>query len=313
MRHTGSVLETHLSEPAAELYHRLTADGYHAIGPADQTLPPAARELVESGFAVVEHGDPPKLRPVSPAVAAQRVLRDLTQQIGTWQRDASRTVEQLIRLEHGETRNPLARVLTDPDEITALVRDLQADARAELLSLEVPIAAGILCHPQVSPAAANPPPVWRTVYTSAYLEPQWRVIPKTTHQRGGQVRISAALPSKLLVVDRSHVLVPLDQPGLAGTVLFRSATVVDLMVELFEAVWERATPFPVGESADHRLNPFELQVLALLAAGLRDEDIARQTKVSVRTIGRHVSTIMSELQVETRFAAGAVAAKRGWV
>ncbi|MEV0073573.1 LuxR C-terminal-related transcriptional regulator [Amycolatopsis sp. NPDC050768] len=54
-------------------------------------------------------------------------------------------------------------------------------------------------------------------------------------------------------------------------------------------------------------------MLSLLAAGLTDEAIARSTGTGERTVRRHVCAILEILRVESRFAAGVAAAKRGWV
>jgi DNA-binding NarL/FixJ family response regulator len=42
----------------------------------------------------------------------------------------------------------------------------------------------------------------------------------------------------------------------------------------------------------------------MLAEGVKDETIARQLGVSVRTLSRITSTLLKNLQVETRFQAG---------
>src|SRR5690606_39999939 len=55
------------------------------------------------------------------------------------------------------------------------------------------------------------------------------------------------------------------------------------------------------------------RLLALLATYPCDEPIARHLKVSVRTVRRRVARIMEILEVQNRFAAGVVAAQRGWV
>ncbi|WP_160148863.1 helix-turn-helix transcriptional regulator [Amycolatopsis alkalitolerans] len=312
------MLEQILSPAATALYRRLTTDHYHVVDDAD-TLEETQRELVDSGFARVEEWNGlVRLVPVAPATAAQMVLRTLTDTIGKWQQETARAVDELIRLEpqhsaaSDDSRTPLAEVITDPARIPALVHDLQASARDELLSLEVPIAAGVICRPSLSPAAANPPARWRTVFTTGYLTAEYQHIPETIVRRGGEVRLRRTLPTKLLISDRTFALVPLDQPGVAGVVLFRSATVITTLTVLFDALWEQSTPHPSGTSGGESLTPFEHHVLSLLASGLKDEEIAEHTHVSLRTVRRHVASILHKLAVDTRFAAGVQAAKRGW-
>ena len=59
------------------------------------------------------------------------------------------------------------------------------------------------------------------------------------------------------------------------------------------------------------LTPREHEVLALLADGLRNRDIAEKLVVSVRTVDHHVSAIMNKLRVQTRGAAVVEARRRG--
>jgi len=57
----------------------------------------------------------------------------------------------------------------------------------------------------------------------------------------------------------------------------------------------------------------ELEVLALVAQGLRNGEIAQRLVVSRRTVDHHVSAILRKLGVRTRAQAGAEATRRGYV
>jgi DNA-binding NarL/FixJ family response regulator len=50
-----------------------------------------------------------------------------------------------------------------------------------------------------------------------------------------------------------------------------------------------------------------------LCTGLKDDDLAAVVHVSVRTVRRHIASIMEKLGVDTRFAAGVQIVKRGWI
>jgi DNA-binding NarL/FixJ family response regulator len=57
----------------------------------------------------------------------------------------------------------------------------------------------------------------------------------------------------------------------------------------------------------HRLSPRELQVLRLVAAGRTNKAIANELVLSEKTIDRHVSNILTKLDVPSRAAATAFA------
>ncbi len=54
----------------------------------------------------------------------------------------------------------------------------------------------------------------------------------------------------------------------------------------------------------------ELEVLALLGAGLRNADIAARLHIAEKTAGHHVSAILAKLSVSSRHEAVRVAAER---
>jgi DNA-binding CsgD family transcriptional regulator/tetratricopeptide (TPR) repeat protein len=80
-----------------------------------------------------------------------------------------------------------------------------------------------------------------------------------------------------------------------------------------------AEPQPVGEPAPARpaepfgLTPREREVLALLAEGRTNPQIAKALFISVKTVGIHVSNILAKLGVASRGEAAAVAHRGGLV
>jgi DNA-binding NarL/FixJ family response regulator len=77
-------------------------------------------------------------------------------------------------------------------------------------------------------------------------------------------------------------------------------------------MWERAAPVPNMDFGDARrdLRRFLLQELA---AGAKDEQIARTLGLSLRTVRRRVADLLIELGVDNRFQAGVEAVRRGWL
>jgi DNA-binding NarL/FixJ family response regulator len=73
-----------------------------------------------------------------------------------------------------------------------------------------------------------------------------------------------------------------------------------------------------GARATTRANPAgltqrELEVLGLVAAGLRNREIADRLSLSTRTVDHHVSAVLGKLGVRSRVEATSEAARLGLV
>jgi DNA-binding CsgD family transcriptional regulator len=64
---------------------------------------------------------------------------------------------------------------------------------------------------------------------------------------------------------------------------------------------------------DHGLTPREHEVLALVATGLGNRDVADRLSISVKTVERHMANIFGKLGISSRSAATAWAWERGLV
>ena len=137
--------------------------------------------------------------------------------------------------------------------------------------------------------------------------------PETLHMRvdeGEEVRLIDDLPTRLFVISGTHAILPeplgfADEPRL----LVRQGALVDALTLLFELYWEKAVP--VSELSGPRSERTFL--LRQLKVGAKDEQIARIMGLSLRTVRRRISQLMIELGADTRFQAGAEAARRGWL
>jgi DNA-binding NarL/FixJ family response regulator len=70
-------------------------------------------------------------------------------------------------------------------------------------------------------------------------------------------------------------------------------------------------PRPGTLSNPAALTPRELEVVALLAEGLRNSEIADRLVLSPRTVDHHVSSVLSKLDARTRSEAVAAAIRLG--
>ncbi|CAJ63035.1 MULTISPECIES: LuxR C-terminal-related transcriptional regulator [Frankia] len=103
------------------------------------------------------------------------------------------------------------------------------------------------------------------------------------------------------------------------TLLVRTPELTAVLLTLFEQVWEIAEPLGGGstqtggeESADDPSDTERL-LLRLLSLGVKDEAAARHLGVSVRTVRRMIADLMSRLDARSRFQAGTLASRRGWL
>jgi len=130
---------------------------------------------------------------------------------------------------------------------------------------------------------------------------------------GEIAKIRHDLPLKMVHVDDQIALVALTPTGLEGSLLVRSAPLLAALRDWFDMLWNDSATTPVHGTADTGLSTAQHQVLRLLSSGMSDEAIARASSMSVRTVRRHISAVMENLGVHSRFTAGAMAAKRGWI
>jgi sugar-specific transcriptional regulator TrmB/DNA-binding CsgD family transcriptional regulator len=167
---------------------------------------------------------------------------------------------------------------------------------------------------------------YRTIYDRDALGPAERVEKlRQLAASGEEARVLAGVPMKLVIADRKIGLTPHEQHSpdepAESAVLVRSSSLLDGLVTLFETLWEQATPlwphyrWPAlrdsSSDASDGLSTRDQQLLALLAAGLTDQAIARKLGVALRTVERRVRRMMDGLGARTRFQAGLQAAVRG--
>jgi hypothetical protein len=204
-------------------------------------------------------------------------------------------------------------LLSDAESFVA-VEDLQRSTRGPVVS----------CHPVVdldvdSPtytdvierqlAAGRP---MRGLYpTDVVHDPRRLAYVRRWAEAGEEVRVTAKLPPRMAVFAGEVALVSAAWDGhpQPGYILVRAPALVAMVADLFDHYWERAVPLPSSISGGVREE--RLEILEGLMLGAKDETIARQLGVSLRTVRRRVAELMDELGASTRFQAGMEAVRRG--
>ncbi|MGW1026492.1 response regulator transcription factor [Streptomyces sp. NPDC002577] len=157
--------------------------------------------------------------------------------------------------------------------------------------------------------------VYRTIYAATALEdPDVLSHARKMVELGEQARVLPSVPAKLLLVDGRVAMLPLTASDAGGycSVVVRHSAVTEALQKLFEMAWQQATP--LGQPVpDGDLTEGERRLVGLLAAGMKDEAVARHLGVSLRTLRRRVSELQDRLGAASRFQLGVRAAQRGWV
>ncbi|HKT04994.1 MAG TPA: LuxR C-terminal-related transcriptional regulator [Rugosimonospora sp.] len=125
-----------------------------------------------------------------------------------------------------------------------------------------------------------------------------------------ETRILRPVPQGLILVDRRTAVLP--AVGTNGASRLLVVCQPDLITALragFELAWQVARR-PVPGDALGGCHAVRMEILRHLAAGHKDEVVARRVGLSVRTCRRYIAEIMLQLGATSRFQAGALAGYR---
>ncbi|MDQ1684741.1 MAG: hypothetical protein QOC82_1478 [Frankiaceae bacterium] len=169
---------------------------------------------------------------------------------------------------------------------------------------------------------------YRCIYDAALLAAPARIADLFRYVEAGEMARSLTdAPVKLLIADAEVAIVPLhlDEPSFHDCAIVRGSSLVESLLTCFDGLWDRAVPLSgavldpatadagPGPEPEGRPSSLERRIVRMLAAGVKDEAIARQLEVSSRTINRYMDRIMTKLGATTRFQAGLQAARHGWL
>jgi sugar-specific transcriptional regulator TrmB/DNA-binding CsgD family transcriptional regulator len=277
----------------------------------------AVGDLESAGLVSRRATRPVRYLPAAPGTAVEALIlrrekelegcRLLTAELTADFRDSAR----------GKLATQVIEVIADREVIFQRFIRLLAAADTEVLMFDKPPYVGPLENP-FEMEALERGVSWRAIYAPDGLYPDRMEQIRRWQHSGEKARVHPEIPVKLAIMDRKTALMQMT----AGhgsedmAILIHPCALLDALTLLFDSFWRRAVPLswnlpglvgggprPAAENED---------LLRLLAAGFKDEAIARQLGVSTRTIGRRLADVMRDNGVSTRFQLGILLARQGW-
>ncbi|GAA3168842.1 MULTISPECIES: hypothetical protein [Streptomyces] len=124
---------------------------------------------------------------------------------------------------------------------------------------------------------------------------------------GGEVRTTAAPLPALIVFDRS-VAVLLDGEDKTKAHMVKHGALVEFVVHMTVSAWATSAAFQRTDGSN-RIPEFLTQetksaIVQLLAAGYKDEVVAKRLGIGVRTCRKYIAEMFDDLGAQSRFQAG---------
>lgn len=322
----GHVLSGLVSQPAAELYSRLLANGRLPVGTGLTEVDvnaEATKELLAAAVVFRSGQDDQLIRPVAPATALRALLEQRHSELGELQqriRDGWKRLENQLPSTlsggSGPTGRPGVEIITDGPRIAAIATELYHSPRVEFRGTET---GDFPTRPSANRGFTPPPAAieagvrYRYLYQASVNNTAWgQQVIKLAMRAGEEIRLRKVLPVKMMQVDSSAALISVDRSASAA-LLVKSPEVLAMVSEWFDLMWDDRLTTLIDSASQASLRPEQMQVLRLLPTAETDDAIAKSIGTSVTTVRRHVKAIYAALGVNTRFAAGAAAVRRGWI
>jgi DNA-binding CsgD family transcriptional regulator len=280
----------------------------------------ALTTLQDQGLLRLAVGRPPRFSAAQPDLALEALIRRREDELQSARLEVSRLMDQYRRASEPTGSSELLEVLSTPDAVGQYFQQLQQSVREEMLGMDrPPYPPGGPVFNETELECLGRGVTYRALYDRSLLSMGYEEPIGRYQAAGEQARVTTGLPTKLAIADRRVALLPLHREGLPanGAIVVHASPLLDSLVSLFELLWRRATPLalgrpvgPEGDDDDEAISELDRRLLSMLAAGMKDEAIARQLGVNVRTVVRRVARLMHELGADTRFQAGLQAARR---
>lgn len=317
-----------LAEDEAALYgwaavheHLDTRAASRDLDLAAERVSQALSVLTQRGLLHIIPGDPPRLRVVDPELAAEVVIKPFEETIRQHQAGLRLFRDHVAGLrsrymEGMRGRTPEVELIPRLEEVRVALDRASAVCRTEVLASQPggnrdPQALADALERDKDALARGVR--MRTLYhhTARFNGPSQSYVAAMS-ALGAEYRTAHDLFGRLVVFDREVAFIP-EAAGTWGAVVVREPNTVHFLCEVFEQVWTLAQPFSNAAADGLKMVSREIdsKIVEMLAAGLKDETIARRLGISLRTARRHIADIMQSLGATSRFQAGVLMASRG--
>lgn len=320
-----------IGEEEEDAYRWLLANSGTTVGEFAQAMtvsPPQARRLLDTleakGLATHSPEHPRRYNPSAPDIAMEAlVLRH--QEMLKRARGTILELQQAASAQQRSSAEPMVEVITNKEAESQIYDHMQDTAQKEIVALvRPPLRVSRMDIPtdqdhQTQRHAQNRGVLFRSIVDREFLSlPGGIANVRSDIAAGEKIRVCPELPPKMVLADRRIAIMPLNlQLPDSPTLLVRSSALLDTLYSLFEMLWTRASP--IAFTRENKLlisdpavrsDKHEEALIALMSAGLNDKKIAGELGVSMRTLRRYTVALMKEMNANTRFQAGWLAALR---
>lgn len=282
-------------------------------------LDPALQILVAQGLVTLRAGGAVDVPPPLTALAHHALMLERRASVARASADSLSRIYHASRSGDDDSRGTL-EVLTDLEHVGSATNEAVARAEESVRCLRGMtarthelMASPLASHREPTIGAGGRRVDMYTVWDTQILEMPGALAALAARRDGGEYQRSMSnVPISVVVVDDTTCIVEWSGEGRGPQGIKGHARgAVAAGRQVFERFWQLGTP--IGDDAEGELDSRDGTVLRLMAAGVTDAAIARQTGFSQRTVERRVRHVMERLGAQTRFQAGVQAVHRGWL
>ncbi|WP_433002102.1 transcriptional regulator TrmB [Kribbella sp. CA-294648] len=263
--------------------------------------------LEQLGLLTTAGDEPVRLLPTRPDVAIDALVAVRRAELDRVRAEARVMMSELRAQEQHRPEN-LVEVIVGQEAIAARFAQLLNGTQEQLLVLDrPPYASEIEKSDNRVRGLLREGVVVRGIYSPDSLDVPGGVDEAYSAADAGETsRVHPQVPMKLAVFDQTAALLPLSVDQLVDSALVvHPCALLDALIEMFTLLWDQAVPV-----VPTQIDGLDARLMTLLAAGFKDDAIARQLTLSSRTVGRRVAELMETLGARTRFQAGVHAQRR---